>query len=91
MSQCDYLVPRLFGPGVPVGEGESGGCLLKDGHPGEHLVRTSEGYYLWIPEENFCTDDGKVCDCDFIECYVYWHISDEDADSILVTHGAGTD
>lgn len=92
MRNCDYLVPRFFGLGVPLSGSENGKCLLKKGHEGEHLVKTSEGYYLWRPEENFCTDsEGKVCDCDYIECYIYQQISNAQAKRMLAKNGAGTD
>lgn len=91
MKQCDYLVPRIFGPGVPVGDDGIGECLLKRGHKDEHLVKTSMGYYLWCPEEEFCRNsEGKICDCDFIECYVYQYISDAQAKKLLAKDGAGT-
>ena len=91
MKRCDYLVPKFFGPGVPLGEHDNGECLLKESHAGEHLVKTPEGYYLWRPQDNYCWEDGKICDCDFIECYVYGHISDARAKKILAKDGAGTD
>ncbi len=91
MEQCDYLVPRDSGLGVPVEDGEDGECLLKKGHEGEHLVETSEGFYLWYPQEWFCEEDGKVCDCDFTECYIYQHIPDAQAKQILAKDGAGAD
>lgn len=91
MERCDYLVPRFYGVGVPVRDGEIGECLLKKGHEGEHLVKTSDGYYRWCPQEWFCEEDGKVCDCDFIECYIYQHISKKQAKRILAKDGAGTD
>ena len=86
--RCNYLVPRLFGPGIPLDDGDAEECLLRERHTEEHLVRTSHGYYLWSPEGEYCRDDeGQVCDCDYIECYVYQEISDEQAQQILATAG----
>lgn len=89
--RCGELVPKFFGPGVPLDDGDLGACLLKEGHEGEHLVNAQRGYYLWIFEENFCIDDGKVCDCDFIECYVYRNITRAQAKKIIAKNGVGTD
>jgi hypothetical protein len=69
-------------------DSETGECLLKDGHTGEHLVTTCLGYYLWIPLEDFCVEDGRVCDCEHIECYTYRNISDAEAQQILNENGA---
>jgi hypothetical protein len=90
--KCDYLVPDNFGPGVPLYGGDDGECLLREGHDGEHLVKTKRGYYLWQFQEDFCVDsEGAVCDCDYIECYAYRVIPDSEAQKILAEHGAGTD
>ena len=84
MTTCGELVPlRFFGGGVPVDDGDSGECLLSEGHEGEHLVKTARGYFLWIPDENFCMTDGKVCECDYIECYIYWSITNKSAKELL--------
>lgn len=92
MNNCDYLVPRFAGADIRLDDGDTGECLLRKGHAGEHLVKTSGGYYLWLPEDNFCVDDeGKVCDCDFIECYVSRNITDARANQLLAKDGAGTD
>ena len=91
MSRCGDLVPKFGGPGVPIEDNELGECLLKEGHDKEHLVKTRDGYYLWRPQDNYCWEDGKICDCDFIECYFYQPISDAQARRILAKDGAGTD
>ncbi len=92
MDRCGDLVPKFLGPGIPLDERDIGECLLKEGHADEHLVKTVRGYYLWRPQEDYCRDDdGKICDCDFRECYVYQHISKKQARRILARNGAGTD
>lgn len=87
MTSCGDLVPRHWGSGVPVDDGDCGECLLREGHTGMHLVKTSMGYYVWTPDDNFCVIDCRVCDCDYIECYVYRNITDADAQELLRKHG----
>ncbi len=83
MSNCDYLVPRLSGIGIPLDKGDCGECLLHEGHTGEHLIKTDIGFFLWQPQEDFCFTDGRVCDCDYVECYVYHPIADKEAHKLL--------
>lgn len=93
MSQCSDLVPKFAGgPGVPLDDNELGECLLREDHRGGHLVKTPGGYYRWRPQESYCWDDDDgICDCDFVECYIYQHISDAQAKKLLAKDGAGTD
>lgn len=88
MDQCGDLVPRQgCGGGVPLYNGESGECLLREGHQGEHLVLTELGYYVWMIQEWYCINDGQVCDCECIECYTYSNISDELAAEMIKAYG----
>lgn len=84
---CDYLVPDFSGGGIPVGGEDTGECLLKEGHEGEHLVRTFYGYYLWLPLEYPC----EGCDCEGIDCYTYRRIPSARAEQILAKNSPGTD
>lgn len=91
MEQCGELVPRFPGSRISIGDDEDGECLLKEGHEGWHLVKTSEEYHLWQPQEEYCRDSkDKICGCEYIECYVSQHITDAEAKKILAKDGAGT-
>ena len=92
MEPCGELVPRFADTPISVGEDEDGECLLGKGHGGRHLVKASGEYYLWQPQEEYCRDDrGKVCDCEYVECYVSQHIPAAQAKKILAESGAGAD
>lgn len=88
---CYHLLPRRDVGIIDLfGDEQMPECLLKEGHEGEHLVHTSRGYFLWSPREEFCVDsEGVVCDCDWIECYTYTRISENDAKKLLAEIGNG--
>ena len=82
MATCDYLLPRRE-LGIVQYDEDLPECLLKKDHKGEHLVKTSNGYFVWLPQETYCED----CDCTdeggYIECFIFGEISEEDAVTML--------
>lgn len=78
LPRGDVIITGLFNEdGTPE-------CLLHEGHTGDHLVHTQNGYFLWRAEENYCIDsEGNVCDCDYIECYTFCEITEDEAGRLL--------
>ena len=83
--KCDYMLPRSEHPLVSHKE-PLPSCLLEEGHAGDHLVRTSSGWYLFAPYTEPCGDEcacAEDTDTTNYECFTWEKIPAKKAERLL--------